>query len=101
MTTAWLRQCKAAAFDMVGAEAFAVLDDLKDNTAAVAREREYDLIGIAVSGDVGQALLGDAVEDELDVGVEFPELRTDLSVDGDPCSARECTRKVVDCTCES
>ena len=54
-----------------------------------------------MAGDVGQAFLGDAVEDELDVAIELTELRVNPSVDGDARSPCERAREVVEGACES
>jgi hypothetical protein len=79
----------------------AVVGDSKDDAVTIAAELDHHLGRVAVAGDVRQALLSHAVEDELDIRMELSELVVDSPLDVKIGSSREDAGEVADGTCEA
>src|SRR5581483_7818644 len=89
-----------ASFDVVRSEAAAVVDDTQDDAFVAALEREQHLARLGVTSNVGEALLGDPVDHELDGGVERGQVALELALDAQVRALLEAGREALERTRE-
>ena len=77
----------------VAVEAATVVDHAQHNAVSVVFQLEPDLIGTAVPRRVREALLRDAVDDELDCRIERRQLALEAPPHGDAGPLREAARE--------